>query len=288
MFKSLIVFAAAALLAAAPLSAQEWAKARLDQSPRHGEWVTVKNGTRSVQCFVVYPEVRDKAPVVLIIHEIFGLSDWARGLADQVAEAGYIAIAPDLLSGAAPGGGGTAEFPDQSAVTKAVSMLPAAQVTGDLNAAADYALKLPAANGKLLVAGFCWGGGKSFQFATERPDLQAAFVFYGVAPKPDAMARISCPVYGFYAENDARISAAIPATRGQMKAAGKTYEPVVYAGAGHGFMRAGEMPAPTAPADSADAAAQQKYQHDLKAYRANQQARADAWARWKTLLPPQA
>jgi carboxymethylenebutenolidase len=288
MFKSLIVFAAAALLAAAPLSAQEWAKARLDQSPRHGEWVTVKNGSRSVQCFVVYPEVRDKAPVVLIIHEIFGLSDWARGLADQVAEAGYIAIAPDLLSGAAPGGGGTAEFPDQSAVTKAVSMLPAAQVTGDLNAAADYALKLPAANGKLLVAGFCWGGGKSFQFATERPDLQAAFVFYGVAPKPDAMARISCPVYGFYAENDARISAAIPATRALMKTAGKTYEPVVYAGAGHGFMRAGEMPAPVAPADSADPAAQQKYQHDLKAYRANQQARADAWARWKTLLPPPA
>ncbi len=287
MFKSLTLFAAAALFAAAPLSAQEWAKARLDNSPRHGEWVTVKNGNRSVQCFVVYPEVKDKAPVVLIIHEIFGLSDWARGLADQVAEAGYIAIAPDLLSGAAPGGGGTAEFPDQSAVTKAVSMLPAAQVTGDLNAAADYALKLPAANGKLLVAGFCWGGGKSFQFATERPGLQAAFVFYGVAPRADAIARISCPVYGFYAENDARISASIPATRGLMTAAGKTYEPVIYAGAGHGFMRAGEMPAPVAPA-AADAAAQEKYQHDLKAYHANQQARADAWARWKALLPPQA
>jgi carboxymethylenebutenolidase len=284
MSKSLLLLAAT-LLASVNVSAQEWAKAKLDQSPRHQEWITVKQGGRDVQCFVVYPEVKGKAPVVLIIHEIYGLSDWARSLADEVAEAGYIAVEPDLLSGLAPGGGGTAEFPDQGAVTKAVSGLPAPQVLADLNAAADYGLQLPAASGQLLVAGFCWGGGKSFQFATQRPDLKAAFVFYGVAPKPADMAKISCPVYGFYAENDGRISTTIPQTTDLMAKAGKTYAPVIYAGAGHGFMRAGETPAPAAPAADADDTARQKYQKALVAYRANKQARADAWARWMSLLP---
>jgi len=275
---------AAALLASANVSAQDWAKAKLEKSPRHQEWVTIKQGTRNVQCFVVYPEVKDKAPVVLIIHEIFGSSDWARSLADEVAEAGYIAVEPDLLSGMAPGGGGTAEFPDQLAVTKAVGKLPDPQVLADLNAAADYGLQQPAANGQLMVAGFCWGGGKSFQFATQRPNLKAAFVFYGVPPKADAMAAITCPVYGFYAENDARISATITATTAQMKQAGKTYAPVVYAGAGHGFMRAGEAPAPAAPAADADDADKQKYPRALTAYQANKKARDDAWARWTDLL----
>jgi carboxymethylenebutenolidase len=284
MRKTLLLLAVA-LLASINASAQDWAKARLGQSPRHQEWVTIKQGTRNVQCFVVYPEVKDKAPVVLIIHEIFGLSDWAKSLADQVAEAGCIAVAPDLLSGLAPGGGGTAEFPDQGAATKAVSMLPADQVTADLNAVADYALQIPSANGQLLVTGYCWGGGKSFQFASERHDLKAAFVFYGPAPKAEALARINCPVYGFYAQNDSRISTAIPATAGLMQAAGKTYAPVVYAGAGHGFMRAGDAPPPAAPAADADDAEKQKYQRALVAYRANKKARDDAWARWTALLP---
>jgi carboxymethylenebutenolidase len=273
-----------ALLMAANVSAQDWAVARLDKSPRHQEWVTVKQGARNVQCFVVYPEVKDKAPVVLIIHEIFGLSDWAKSLADELAAAGYVAIAPDLLSGLAPGGGGTSEFSGQSAVTKAVSMLPAEQVTADLNAVADYALTLPAASSKLMVAGFCWGGGKSFSFATNRHDLKAAFVFYGVPPKADEQARITCPVYGFYAGNDGRISLTVPTTTGTMQQAGKTYEPVVYDGAGHGFMRAGDAPAPAAPAADADDAARQKYQHDLVAYQANKKARDDAWVRWRDLL----
>ena len=279
-----LMFIAAALLAVSPAFAQDWAKAKLNQSPRHQEWVTVQQGGRSVQCLVVYPEVKNKAPVVLIIHEIYGLSDWAANLADEVAEAGYIAIEPDLLSGLGPKGGGTSEFPDQSAVTKAVGKLPAAQVTADLNAVADYALQFPSANGQLMVTGFCWGGGKSFQFATQRPGLKAAFVFYGVAPTAEAMAQIPCPVYGFYAENDARISSSVPKTADLMKAAGKSYAPVVYAGAGHGFMRAGEAPAPTAPAADADDAAKQKYQKDLAAYQANHKARTDAWARWTDLL----
>jgi carboxymethylenebutenolidase len=283
MRKTLLLLASA-LFASVNASAQEWAKAKLDKSPRHQEWVTVKQGNRNVQCFVVYPEVKDKAPVVLIIHEIFGLSDWAKSLADEVAEAGYIAVAPDLLSGLAPGGGGTAEFPDGTA-TKAVSGLPAAQVTADLNAAADYALQIPSANGQLFVAGFCWGGGKSFQFAADRADLKGAFVFYGPAPKAADLPRISCPVHGFYAELDGRLTTGVPAATGSMEKAGKAYWPVIYAGAGHGFMRAGDAPPPAALAAEADDAAKQKYQHDLTAYKANKKARDDAWVRFAALLP---
>jgi carboxymethylenebutenolidase len=215
---------------------------KLDASPRHREWVTIRYGGRTVQAFVVYPEVKDKAPVVLVIHEIFGLSNWARSMADDIASAGYIAIAPDLLSGLGPNGGGSSAFPDQDATVKAVSGLNADTVTADLNATADYALKLPASNGKLAVVGFCWGGGKSFAFATQRKDLSAAFVFYGQGPDAAAIASIRAPVYGFYAGNDARIGATVPDTTAEMKAAGKKYEPVTYDGAGHGFMRAGEAP----------------------------------------------
>jgi carboxymethylenebutenolidase len=263
--------------------AQDWAKATLAKSPRHGEYVVIPEaGGRKLQAFVVYPEVKDKAPVVVLIHEIFGSSDWFKEMADELAGAGYIVVAPDLLSGEGPVAGaasavmpmdhdhmqmgagsgaafvplepgGTAAFPDQGAVVKAVSSLPDAQVLADLDAAADYGKKLPAGNGKLYVAGFCWGGGKSFLFATHRKDLSAAFVFYGPPPAPDAMKSITAPVYGFYAGNDARISATIPQTVADMKAAGKVYEPVTYDGAGHGFMRAGEAPDATAANSAARA-----------------------------------
>src|SRR5579862_8976529 len=166
------------VLIALNLPAQDWAKARLEKSPRHREWVKVKSGDREVNCYVAYPEVKDKAPVVLVIHEIFGLTDWARNVTDELAEAGYIAIAPDLLSGMAPGGGGTAEAGGTEDAMKLVGKLPSDQVTADLNAAADYAVKLSAANGKLAVVGFCWGGGQSFRYAASNPDLKAAYVFY--------------------------------------------------------------------------------------------------------------
>src|SRR4051812_37032712 len=168
------------------MMAQDWAKQKLDKSPRHQEWVQVKQGSRTVNAFIVYPEVRDKATAVVVIHEIFGLTDWVRGVTDQLAEAGYIAIAPDLLSGAAPGGGGTAELASGDGVRKAISSLPADQITADLKAVADYVSKLPAANGKVVVGGFCWGGGQSFRFATNYPALKAAFAFYGTGPeKPE-------------------------------------------------------------------------------------------------------
>ena len=250
--------------AAAEEKAQDPIRQRLDSSPRHQEWVVVKSGGRSVHAFVVYPETKDKAAVVLVIHENRGLTDWVRGLADQVAEAGYIAIAPDLLSGSAPGGGKTSDFTSPDAAREAIYKLEPGQVLADLDAVADHALKFPASNGKLAVAGFCWGGGNSLRFATHRKDLKAAFVFYGTyqATKDD-IARIACPVYGFYGGDDSRIGATVPATAELMKEAGRTFEPVTYDGAGHGFMRGGEDP---------------------KGSEADRKAHAAAWERWKTLL----
>jgi len=246
---SLVVLAAALLIpaASAPLAAQDWAKARLDASPRHHEYVPLKHGDRTVQAFVVYPEVKSKAPVVVLIHEIFGLTDWAKEMADELAGQGFIVIAPDLLSGMGAKGGGSSEFASMDDAVKAVSALDPAQVLADLDAAADYGKKLPASNGKLAVTGFCWGGGKSFAFAAHRKDLSAAFVFYG--PGPSDVSGVTAPVYGFYAGNDARIGATIPDTTKAMQAAGKKYDPVTYEGAGHGFMRAGEDPGNTNPAN---------------------------------------
>jgi carboxymethylenebutenolidase len=259
-----IVLAILFLMAAQIASAQDWAQAKLEKSPRHHEWIMVKHDGRTVATFVAYPEAKDKRPVVLIIHEIFGMTDWVQDLADQVAAAGYIAVAPDLLSGMGPDGGRSTAFTQEQAV-EAVSKLNPDQVTADLEAAADAGVKLPASNGKLYVAGFCWGGGESFRFATNRPELAAAFVFYGPPPEKDAIARIKAPVYGFFAGNDARIGATVPGAIEEMKAAGKTFVPVTYDGAGHGFMRAGEAP---------------------DASPANAKARTDSWARWKSLMTP--
>lgn len=252
------------LTVASAASAQDFVKKRLENSPRHHEWVKVKQGERTVHCFVVYPEVKNKATAVLVIHENKGLTDWARSVADQLAEAGYVAIAPDLLSGMGPNGGKTSDIKSVDEATKILYELKPAQVTADLNSVADHILKDAACNGKLTVAGFCWGGGQSFRFATSRADLKAAFVFYGMFPETkEALAKIPCPVYGFYGENDARINKSLPATAKLMKDVGKTFEPVTYDGAGHGFMRVGEDPQVTD---------------------ANRKGRNAAWERWKGLL----
>jgi carboxymethylenebutenolidase len=288
------------------MESQEWAKQRLAKSPRHQEWVTIKykpaGGTaeRQISAFVVYPEVKSKATSVLVIHEIFGMSDWVQSLTDQLAEAGYVAIAPDLLSGMGPNGGGTSDVATKgnNAVGLAIRALPPEQITADLNATAEYVGKLPASNGKLAVGGFCWGGTQTFRYATNNPSLKAAFVFYGDAPLTGtppalpvdkaALAKISAPVYGFYAGNDARINASVPATVDAMKELKKTYEVVTYEGAGHGFMRSGDAPEPAAPASKgdpeADKTAKATYDTAVTAYKANKKARDEAWIRWKAIL----
>jgi carboxymethylenebutenolidase len=245
-------------------SAQDWAKSRLDKSPRHLEFVKVKHGDRELTCFIGYPEVKEKATAVIVIHEIFGLSDWVRGVVDQLAEAGYIAIAPDLLSGGGPKGGGTASLGGNDAVRQAIMSLPGDQVTADLNSVADYLKGLPACNGKIAVAGFCWGGGQSFRYAANNKELKAAFVFYGPPPSDqEALSKVNCPVYGFYGGNDARITSTVAKTTEQMKQLGKTYEPLTYEEAGHGFMRSGEAPDANEP---------------------NRKAKTEAWTRWRELL----
>jgi carboxymethylenebutenolidase len=244
--------------------AQESPRNRLEKSARHHEWVVVRQGGRSVHSFVVFPEVKDKVLAVMVIHENRGLTDWVRSIADQLAEAGYVAIAPDLLSGMGPEGGKSSDFLNGDAAREAIYRLTPEQVTANLNAVADYVAKLPASSGKIVVAGFCWGGGQAFRFATNRPDLAAAFVFYGRGPDTkETIAKIRSPVYGFYGGRDARVNATVPQTAALMKEAGKTFEAETYEGAGHGFMRSGEQPNATA---------------------ANKKAREEAWLRWKALL----
>ena len=273
---------------------QDWAKQKLAKSPRHQEWVKVKNGTREVNSFVVYPENKNKATAVIVIHEIFGMSDWVQSLTDQLAEAGYVAIAPDLLSGMGPNGGGTSSL-DRNAVGQTIRDLPPDQITADLNAVADYISKVPASNGKVVVTGYCWGGSQSFRYATNNPKIKAAFVFYGSAPaaadgtpNKEALAKIAAPVYGFYAGNDARINATLPKTSEAMTELKKTFDPVTYEGSGHGFMRAGDAPEPVAPQPKGDKAADDKaaedYQKNLAAWKGNKKARDEAWVRWKKLL----
>lgn len=246
------------------LWAQDWARKRLDESPRHLEWVKVKHGDREVRTLVAYPERPDKAPVILMIHEIFGLTEWAQLMADQLAAEGYIVVAPDLLSGSAPNGGGTAELGTTSAARKAIGELPPDQITADLKACLEYGKKLPASNGKAAVAGFCWGGSQTFRFATNEKDIEVAFVFYGTAPDDkEALSRISAPIYGFYAENDARVNATLEQTKKAMKSLRKHYQPRIFEGGGHGFMRAGIAP---------------------DASEGNKMARQTAWKEWKRLL----
>jgi carboxymethylenebutenolidase len=219
---------------------EKGAKSALNSSPRHGEWVdvAVPGGRAPIKAYIVYPQRKDKAPVVIVVHEIFGLSDWVRGVTDQLAADGFIAIAPDLLSGHGVDGGGTDSLGSRDDVVRAIQKLKPDEVMADLDAARDYAIKQPSANGKSASIGFCWGGGQSFAYAVHQPGLDAAVVFYGVPPSASAMAKIKAPVLGQYGGKDARISSTVDTTAAQMKAAGKSYTSHVYDGAGHGFMRA--------------------------------------------------
>ena len=239
-------------------------KERLTSSPRHQEWVDIKNGEKTIHTFVVYPQTSTPAPVVLLIHENRGLNDWARSMADEVAELGYIAVAPDLLSGYSAEYESTSDFPDDDARVKAISSLKPESVTSDLLSVVAWTKTIPSATKKIASAGFCWGGGQSFSLATNSTDLAAALVFYGPGPKDEsAYAKITAPVFGFYGGADDRINATIPDSEAAMKKEGKTYDVVTYDDAGHAFMRLGEDPAGLQP---------------------NIDARNQAWERMKQIL----
>ena len=216
---------------------EEQAKAALERSPRHGEYVDLKieGSDQPLLTWVVYPERRDKAPVIIVIHEIYGLTDWVRAVADQLAADGFIAIAPDFISGKGPGRGGTASLQSRDEVVKLIRGLAEKEVNMKLNAVRSYAIKLPAANGKSAVVGFCWGGGKSFSYAASQPELNAAVVYYGTSPEEKELGSIKAPVLGLYGGDDARVNATIEPASSEMKKLGKVYEVEIYEGAGHGF-----------------------------------------------------
>ncbi len=234
----LAVLAAGTTLSAQSLPASDdTARARLNASPRHGEWVKVESGGDTINAWVVYPERSDRAPVVLVIHEIYGLTDWIRSVADQLAAEGYIAIAPDILTGKGPGGGGT-ESVDRDGAVALVRALDRSEVVVRLNAVAQFATSLPAAQDKWASVGFCWGGSTSFAYAAAQANLSAAVVYYGSSPSAEALARIQAPVLALYGGDDARVTKTIPAAETEMKRLGKSYQPEIYDGAGHGFLRA--------------------------------------------------
>lgn len=221
-----------------PAGAAE-ANARLAASPRHGEWAVIRSGSDSIRAWVVYPQRSDRAPVVLVVHEIFGLSNWIRAVADQLAADGFIAIAPDLLTmkniPMAPDGESNAD-----AARAAIGSLDRADVHRFLRATADWGMKLRAATPKYGIVGFCWGGATSFAHAVASPSLGASVVYYGSSPNAAELGSVRAPVLGLYGGNDARVNASIPPADSAMKALGKTYEHHIFDGAGHGFLRAQE------------------------------------------------
>lgn len=216
----------------------EHAVEALTNSPRHGEWVTIeREGAAPIKTWVSYPERAGKAPVVIVIHEIFGMTDWVRSVADSLAAEGFLAVAPDLLSGMGPNGGGTESF-EGDKVREAIRGLTGPETAARLNVVRDWALAQPSASAKTGTVGFCWGGSTSFAYATVQPGLNAAVVYYGTSPKEaESFAQVSCPVLGLYGGDDARVTSTVAATEEAMKGAGKEFERFVYEGAGHGFLR---------------------------------------------------
>lgn len=236
----------------------------MKDSPRHHEWVSIPSDGRNLYSFLAYPEKSQKAMAVIVIHENLGLTNWVKGFADQLAAAGYIAIAPDLLSSVDPKHGRTSDFKTPDDARYAISRLDPDRITRDLLAVQAYIARVPSSNGKTAVIGFCWGGKQSFRFATHSTDISAALVFYGTAPTAEEeVRRIAAPLYGFYGGNDERVGATIPGTRDRMKKNGKAYDYEIYDGAGHAFMRLGEDP---------------------KGSPENKMAREKSWVRLKEIL----
>lgn len=246
------------------LQAQDFAREKLNASPRHHEWVQVKANGRTINCFVAYPEQAKSAHTVIVLHENRGLTDWVRSFTDQVAAIGYLAVAPDLLSDFSTNLRKTSDFADPDKAREAIYQLDPEQVTNDLDAIFRYVSNIPSANGAVSVIGFCWGGSQAFRYATNNPELKAALVFYGTAPDdPEQIEKIEAPVYGFYGGDDQRVNATLSKTESLMQEAGNTFEYVIYPGAGHAYMRSGAAP-------------------DAK--RANKEAMEQSWERIKNIL----
>lgn len=246
------------------LNAQDYALVQLESSSRHHEWVKINVDDKDIHAFVVYPEKSTKTLAAIVIHENRGLTDWVRSFTDQLAEAGYLAIAPDLLSNFSDNVSKTSDFSSSDEARDAIYQLDPQFVTNALQAVQDYAAHVEASTGETVVMGFCWGGSQTFRFATNNQEIEAAYVFYGTAPKePEELKQITAPVYGFYGENDQRVNTTIPETENVMERAGKTYQYEIYEGAGHAFMRRGDDPEEMGP---------------------NKQARDKAWERLVELL----
>jgi carboxymethylenebutenolidase len=242
-----VSYALVALIAALAGAAGMWlhaAKGRTqsalsarDSVTTHGEWVKIKRGNETIRAYVAYPERKTKAPAVIVIHEIFGLSDWEPTVADRLAKEGFVAIVPDLLSskhGKSP--------TDADLGRKLIGELEPDRITADLNAVYAYVNGLPSVSrDQIGVIGFCWGGGQSFRYATNNPKLRAGVVAYGPAPDTADLKRIQAPVLGIYGENDQRINASLPEVTAAMQSDGKTFTSEVYPGTGHGFLRPGRQ-----------------------------------------------
>jgi carboxymethylenebutenolidase len=236
-------------------NAQDTMENRLEKSPRHHEWVEISAGDKTLKGFLVYPETSEKVKTVIVIHENRGLTDWVRNFADQLAEKGFIAFAPDLLSDFSEEYGQTSDFPSSDDARNAIYELDGKLVTSYLHNSFNYLKKLPAGNGEVAVVGFCWGGSQSFRYATNNENLSEALVFYGTGPKEAIdYAKIEVPVYGFYGGNDQRVNATIEASKEAMEEHQHIYDVQIYEGAGHAYMRSGDDP----NSDKANIAARNK------------------------------
>lgn len=223
------------------------AASRLSASPRHGEWVVVKtSATDSIRAWLVYPERKTKAPVVVVIHEINGLSNWVRSVADQLAADGFIAIAPDLLTMKNIPTTAAGE-PNADTVRARIREITPDMYQPQIRRVAEFAMALPAATKKYGVVGYCWGGAAVFEHAVRYPDVNAIVSYYGPTP-PAGYERVKAPVLGLYGDNDERVNSTIARADSASKVHGFKYEPRRFTGAGHGFLRSQDNNAANAAA----------------------------------------